>query len=644
MRFRFATYSLCVSAAICSSLLTGCAVTQADSIATATGLKVRGSVHGGQQPVVGAHVYLFAANTTGYGNPAVSLLVPTSTGLADSVGGYVLTAADGSFTLNGEYSCTPTTQVYVYALGGNPGAGVNSAAGFLAALGQCPSSGSLASSTPFIYLNEVSTVATAYAMAGYAVDATHVSSSGTALAQAGIANAFANENSLINGTTGVAFTKTPAGNGTVPQARINTLANILASCVNSTGPGSATCTSLFANAKSKGSTGTTATDTATAAINLAHNPGANVATLFALTTPSPAFSPALTTVPNDFTIGIDFSGAGTTGSGLNGAYAIAIDAHGDAWFANVNNSSISKLSANGDPQSPPTGFTAGNQAIPTGIAIDLSENAWVSDSASNVLTEYNFVGAPISPVTGFGGGGLASPQGIAIDGTGNEWVVNFATNKNSLSKFNSAGAAVSPATGFVGGGISGPTSLAIDGSGNIWVANETPAPGSLSKFSNAGVPISTVTGYTGGGINDPFAVAIDASGNVWVANYGGNSISEFNSAGTPISPSAGFVGGGLNHPYSITVDGGGNIWAVNNGNSSVSVFTSAGVPISPSTGYTGGTLLGPDAIAVDGAGDVWIANTGSSSNAAVTELIGASVPSARPLAINVKNGVIGTRP
>ena len=641
MRFPLAALSAGLSSALLVTLLTGCGVASTDPMATAaTTISLKGSVHGGQQPVVGAHVYLFAANTTGYGNPAVSLLVPTSTGHSDSIGGYVLTLADGSFSLNGEYTCTSATQVYLYALGGNPGAGTNSAAGFLAALGQCPTSGSFASSIPFVYMNEVSTVATAYAIAGFAVDATHVSSSGTPLAQTGISNAFANESNLVGLTTGAALAMTPATNGTVPQATINTLANILASCVNTNGPGSGQCTTLFAAAKSSGSTGTAATDTATAAINIAHNPGSNVAALFALTTPNAAFSPALATAPNDFTIGINFSGAGASGSGLDGAYAIAMDAQGDAWFADVNNNSIAKLSANGDPQSPPTGFAGGG--LPAGIAIDLLGNAWVANAATNSLTEYSANGTPISPAGGFIGGGLSTPQAIAIDGSGNEWIPNY--RNSSLSKFNSSGTAISPAIGFTGGGISNPSGLGIDGSGNIWVANTTPLPGSISVFTNSGVPITTVNGYTGGGINNPFGVAVDATGNAWIPNFSGNSLSELTSTGTPISPATGFVGGGLNQPYALVIDGGDTIWVVNNGNSSVSRFSNSGVPISPATGYTAGTLLSPDAISIDGGGNVWVANTGSSSSAAVTELIGAAFPSARPLALDLKNGTLGTRP
>ena len=65
-------------------------------------------------------------------------------------------------------------------------------------------------------INEVTTIATAYAIAGSAVDATHVSSSGTALAQVGVTNAFTNYANLANGATGVALATTPSGNGAVP--------------------------------------------------------------------------------------------------------------------------------------------------------------------------------------------------------------------------------------------------------------------------------------------------------------------------------------------------------------------------------------------------------------------------------------------
>ena len=281
-----------------SFVLTGGTLSTTANPSLQPGLKLRGSVHGGQQAISGARVYLLAANTTGYGQPSLSLLDAASTGSGDSIGGYVSTASDGSFTITGDYTCTANQQVYLYALGGDPGAGNNSASGLLAVLGACPASGNFLTALPSIQVNEVTTIAAAYALSGYATDPTHVSSSGTPLAQTDVANAFLNAANLASVVTGQALTINPAGNATVPQAEINTLANILASCVNSTGPATppavANCDTLFLNAMS----GTTSpTDTAAAAINIAHNPTANVANLYALPAAADPFSPALPAQP-----------------------------------------------------------------------------------------------------------------------------------------------------------------------------------------------------------------------------------------------------------------------------------------------------------------------------------------------------------
>ncbi|HEY2861731.1 MAG TPA: hypothetical protein VGJ21_25245, partial [Terracidiphilus sp.] len=308
-----------IAAAICLPLvLTGCTLSTSAPPSPVQGMDIKGSVHGGQQPIAGSHVYLFAANTTGYGNASVSKLQAGAGTTLDSSRGatngdyYVTTNANGNFTISGDYSCTPDTQVYVYALGGDPGAGgTNLHAGLMAALGNCPVAGTFAGSISFINVNEVTTVATAYAIAGFATDATHVSSSGTALAQTGIQNAFANAANLADLGSGTAVATTPGGNGTAPQSEINTLGNILAACINSdggvTGPTNPTaCYTLFTSALSGGTTGTQPTDTATAAINIAHNPGANVATLFGLPTAQAPFAPVLSSAPNDWTVGIQF--------------------------------------------------------------------------------------------------------------------------------------------------------------------------------------------------------------------------------------------------------------------------------------------------------------------------------------------------
>lgn len=612
--------------------LTGCSLTPTALPVAEPAAALQGSVHGGQQPVVGAHVYLFAANTTGYGNASVSLLNAASTGHSDSVGAYVLTAGNGTFSISGDYNCTANTQVYVYALGGNPGAGANSAAGFLAALGNCPVAGNFAAATPLIMVNEVSTIAAAYAMAGFAVDATHVSSSGTTLAQADIANAFASAANLATLSTGVALATIPSGNATVPQTTINSLANILAACINSTGPGSSTCSPLFSNAKSAGSSGTAPTDTATAAINIAHNPGANVATLFAITSPSAPFSPALpaTPTPNDFTLGLNFNAAP-----INGPAFIAIDNSGDAWIPMGNNDTLVEISSSGSLVSGSSGYSNGSEGFVSVIAIDESGNLWLADTFNNNVSVFTSAGVPtaFSPLSA----GLNYPYSIAIDAAGNAWVVN--TSGNNLIEFSPSGAVLSGANGYTGGGISNPQAVAIDASNNAWVIN--PSAATVTEFSNSGAILSGTTGYPADGY--PYAIATDGSGNIWVSSSTGL-VDKFSSTGQLLSPQfTGYQGGGLGQAVSIAIDGAGNAWIANGYYNSISELSSTGAPLSPSTGYTGGGINSSQNIAVDGSGNVWIANGGVGTGS-VTELIGASVPVVTPIAVGVKNHTLGTRP
>ena len=347
-------------------LLTGCAggsISGLNQMGVAqsglSGVRLAGTVRGGQQPIVGAHVYLLEANTAitfvpgssavpvVNGQDSVSLLSQAQTGTADSVGAYVTSDSNGNFSVTGDYSCMPNGQVYLYALGGNPGSGANSAAGLMAVLGNCPGTGNFSSAVPYVVVNEVSTVAAAYAMAAFATDATGVWSTGTLLAQTGITNAFANAANLADLSTGAALTTTPVGNLTVPQAEINTLANILAACVNSTGAGSSACSVLLNNAQSGGSSGTVPSDTATAAINIANHPGSNVASLYALASAPPPFSPSLTSQPSNFTMPLVAPPSPPTyfPNALNSTTVFMGDSITQWWNLPINNQGISGQTA-----------------------------------------------------------------------------------------------------------------------------------------------------------------------------------------------------------------------------------------------------------------------------------------------------------
>jgi hypothetical protein len=626
---------------LCSLLLVGCGsgspiVTNVpEPVSPVPGAALTGVVSSGQQPIVGAHVYLLAASATGYGQASESLLSAAETGTSDSVGAYVTTGSSGGFSLTGDYSCSSGQQLYLYALGGNTGIGVNAAAGLMTVVGSCPSSSGPA---VFATVNEVSTVAAGYALAGFATDATHVSSSGTTLAQVGVANAFANAGNLETLGTGATLATTPAGNGKVPQAEINTLANVLASCVNWSPPGVgySPCATLFFAA---GNGLIVPGDTATVAINIAHHPGANVATLYGLGSAA-VFTPALTAQPNDWTIALKF-----TGGGLNAPEGVAIDGLGGVWVANFVADSVTKLSSSGAPVSPSAGYIVGYSSVPgvSGfLAVDASGNVWVPNSIGGVV-EMSSSGTVISSAGGYTGGGLSTPTGIAIDGTGNVWIGNYSAsgNNNAVFKLSGSGVGISPVTGYAAGGLNGPEFVAIDPAGNAWITNRPfSGGGSVSELSNSGSAISPSSGYTVGGINAPSGLAIDGSGNVWISDYYG-ALTKLSNTGQALSPASGFTGGGLALPWALAVDGLGNVWLANNVGNSLSEFSNTGLPISPATGYTGGGLSASLGMAVDGSGNVWV--SGSFSNA-VAEFVGAAAPVVTPLAVGVKNNTLGTRP
>jgi hypothetical protein len=84
----------------------------------------QGCVFGGQTPIVGAHVFVMEALSTGtapsgYAGTSKSLI---SKGSLDGTNGfkYVMTDATGSFNVSGDYTCDVGQPVYLYSPGGTP--------------------------------------------------------------------------------------------------------------------------------------------------------------------------------------------------------------------------------------------------------------------------------------------------------------------------------------------------------------------------------------------------------------------------------------------------------------------------------------------------------------------------------------------
>lgn len=603
-----ATFPLLSCAAV---LLSGCNL---QSTGNLVGPQVQGGVHGGQQPIAGAHVYLFAAGTGGYGgkgitsatgNSSTSLL--TNSVLTNNSGQsgkdsnnnyYVTTDSSGSFSITGDYTCTAGQQLYIYAVGGNPGAGPNSAAGLMAAIGDCTN----ATPATYLFVNEVSTVAAAYALAAFASDATHISSSGTTLAKTGIANAFKNAANLAVLGTGAAVDKY----GTNAAPRVNYLANVIAACINSTGSMSDGCIGLLPVATSDGTTsGIRATDTATAAIYIAHNPASNVTALYNLPPADSPFPATLTPQPSDWTIALQFTG---------GAYAapavLAVDGQGNVWTANSNAHNLSEFSSTGTALSNATyGDNADALKTLSSLAIDSAGNVWTANNNTpGELFEFSPAGYYEGSSTGYFAN---NTTGLAFNSANTLWMVGSTGLAEVTMGLGNVTA--NPAPSIL-------SHLALDSSNVVWAVDTNMGGSKLYKYSAVG---ASGVSYTGGGLYAPSSIAIDASGNVWTTSAGTNSFSKF------IPTSASFVNSGysgVSQPKQIAFDGAGSAWIIN-ASTLYQVDSASGSVLH---GYTGGGLSAANSVALDGSGNVWL-----TTNTGVVEFLGLGAPTVTPLAGNL---------
>ena len=252
---------------------------------------------------------------------------------------------------------------------------------------------------------------------------------------------------------------------TAPTSEINTLANIIAPCVNSVDSGghpSAACQQLFCVATPggvfSGTCNVTPTIKDTLRARCSQLPAIPPATsrpcsIFAVSN-SP-YSPSLGSGKhNDWTMALNY-----VGGGLNEPFYIAIDSLGNPWITNSGNSSVSKFSPTGVALSRSGGITAGGIDNPRGMRnrplrrrLDRQQNA--------SLTELDVDGNALSGVGGYTGGGLGESSSIAIDPQQNVWVSGGA----KLAKFCgnipancpmdvTTGQPISPSGGFTGGGL-----------------------------------------------------------------------------------------------------------------------------------------------------------------------------------------------
>lgn len=563
---------------------------------------VRGSLHGGQQPVSGAQIQLYAVGTTGIGSASTPLISQS-----------VQTGTSGEFDITGLWNCSnsaaygPDPLLYIVATGGNPGLSPgtrNGTLAMMAALGRC----STLTPQTFISINEVTTVAAVYSLAGFMTDATHVGASNSTA----LSNAFATSRTLVDTATGLApGPGSPAG-AAIPIATLYTVADILASCINSDGAGQ-TCAQLFAATTVAG---LVPADTIGATLAMAHEPAANVAALYALTPPAGPFQPNLPAAPKDWTLAVRF-----TGGGLLGPAGIAADASGNVWIANSGGSSITGLSNSGARLTGDAGESAGGTIFGAqGIAVDRGGNVWVADSLLSTVVRLAVSSGTVTGHTTFDIG-FDGPVGIAVDSQSHVWVANY--GGSSVTVLDGASGNLlygSPLS--AGNTLQAPIGVALDTAGNAWITDN--AANNVAAFSATGNLVSGV-GYTDNALVAPLGIAVKAGGEAFVAGNGSNALHLLTASGpdsaSPVTGDAFLAASGL------ALDGGGTAWLTS------STATGSLIRVTADNAAIAlGSLNTPAGVAVDASGNVWTANTGDDS---VTKFVGLARPAVTPLSAAV---------
>ena len=620
--------------AVCAIFLTGCSTSFDPLAGTAPPATALGTIHGkaygGQGPINGAKVYLYQVGINGY--------YSSSTSLAGS--GYATTDPNGSFSITTyAQTCVSGYPVYLYSVGGDSGSGPNSAAGLMAALGPCPATGTLAQAYPFVNMNELSTVAMAYAVAGFATDATDIGvPASDPLAEQGIVNAFATAQNIYSITstypTSTALATTTNAAGTLPQFELNTLADILAGCINSSGPTSSNCSSdpatmgLFYYATSNGTpSGNIPGDTATAAIYIAQNSSANAAGLWSLVAASGTpFQNALSAAPTDFSLTI-YYGLANLGGASSYPRQIAVDASGDVWAVSGGNADLDELSPLG----------AGLQSINSGlhflssIAVDNGAAAtgtaivYVSDEGQGNVDRFNAdTGAYISQ---YGSGTKdGSPFALTIDGTGNIWTANQEDNAVAMQ----TPTGTSTATEYKpGGSYLDPNMICAAQGTPTAVFSASLSGDSVFSFSSTGA--STNIGSPHSGLSGDCAV--DNTTQIWLASS--NYAARISATG-----SLDFLNTSITSLHSVAIDGNGNGWFTST-NKEIFELNAAGAILNGASGFASLPNNSPQSIAIDGSGNVWYNQQNSGT---LSEIIGAAAPVATPLAYGTANNKLGGRP
>ncbi len=376
---------------------------------------------------------------------------------------------------------------------------------------------------------------------------------------------------------------------------------------------------------------------------------------------------------------------------------IAFDATGNAYIADAYSSHIFKVTANNLTVLAGNGTVgyagdngpATNAALnhPEGVFVDAGGNIFIADTDNSVIREVtasngNIITVAGNGIAGYSGDGgaatsaqLYDPYGVFVDGTGNIFIADTdnclirKVSSGNISTF-AGNSTLSVPCGYAGDGgpatsaqLDEPEGVFADASGNIFIADTDNSV--IREVTSANGNIQTVAGiyydfaandvcnYSGdGGLATsaylclPAGVFVDSAGNIFIPDTENLVIREVVAASGNIETiagnnalGAGYSGDGgpatsaqLNYPNNIFVDGSGDIFIADTDNFVIrevladgNIQTNIGNHTLAYSGdggsATNSELDTPGGVSVDDAGDIFIAD---SINSVVREVVTAT--------------------
>jgi N-acetylneuraminic acid mutarotase len=272
---------------------------------------------------------------------------------------------------------------------------------------------------------------------------------------------------------------------------------------------------------------------------------------------------------------------------------IFVDSGGDLYVADTNNERVQKWDTNGNyigwigggvngwqtGAAPSAGSENGEFRGPTKIDIDASGNIYITDRDNSRIQKWStsgdmlgWIGGGVNgwqtgpaAITGNGDGQFNQPMGVVLDSLGNIYIADKENHR--IQKWDVNGVYV----GWIGGGVDGwqtgaapasgngsgsfhfPMDVAVDSSDQIYVADtwnwrvqKWDSFGNFVGWIGGGAdgwqtgPAPASDGVEFGEFREVFGVSLDASDNVYAANSGAHSVYKWDASGSPV----GWIGNG----------------------------------------------------------------------------------------------------